>query len=158
EARADAQQATTTLEVVGRVLDAVLPRNMLRALVDMEMLPLIVVALLFGAALTLLDDRRRSAMTNWLETVREAMARIVGFAMKLAPYAVFCLIFSVAAKFGLDLLQKLAFYVALTFCGYLVQMLVLYPAILAGLCRRSPIAFFRGAIPAVVTAFSTSSS
>jgi DAACS family dicarboxylate/amino acid:cation (Na+ or H+) symporter len=158
QVKADAQHSTTTLEAVNRVLDAVLPRNIVRAVVDMEMLPLIVLALLFGIALTLLDERRRTAMTSWLETVGDAMVRIVGIAMKLAPYAVFCLIFPVVAKFGLDLLQKLAFYTVLAFAGYLVQVLVLYPAILTFACRRSPLAFYRGAIPAIVTAFSTSSS
>jgi DAACS family dicarboxylate/amino acid:cation (Na+ or H+) symporter len=158
EARSQAQHSASTLEAVNRVLDAILPRNVLLAIVDMEMLPLIALALLFGAALTLLDAERRARMTAWLETVGEAMVRIVGLAMKLAPYAVFCLIFAVVSKFGLDLLQKLFFYVALTLAGYLLQVVLLYPAILRLACGRSALEFYRGSIPAIATAFSTSSS
>ena len=158
QAKSEAQHAGTTLELVNNVLNMLLPRNVIGAIVNMEMLPLIVLALLFGIALTMLDEGRRAAMVAWLETIGDAMVKIVGIAMKLAPYAVACLIFAVVSKFGLDLLQKLAFYVAIVFCGYLIQLGVLYPALLKFLCRRSPIEFYRGAIPAIVTAFSTSSS
>ncbi|MBI5362284.1 MAG: dicarboxylate/amino acid:cation symporter [Planctomycetes bacterium] len=158
QAKADAQHAATTLDAANNVLNMFLPRNVIGAIVNMEMLPLIVLALLFGIALTMLDDERRGSMVRWLETIGEAMVKIVGIAMKLAPFAVGCLVFAVVSKFGLDLLQKLAFYVGLVFCGYALQVCVLYPFLLRVLCRRSPIAFYKGAIPAIVTAFSTSSS
>ena len=61
---------------------------------------------------------RRATVVRWLETLAEAMVGIVGFAMKLAPYAVFCLIFSVVARFGLELLQKLAVYVGIVLAAY----------------------------------------
>src|SRR5262249_44581992 len=115
-------QADTPLAIANLVLDAFLPRNVLKAAVDMQMLPLITLALLFGAALTAIGAEKRGPMVAWLETVADAMVGIVGFAMKLAPYAVFCLIFSVVAKFGLELLQKLAFYVVLVFAAYVVQL------------------------------------
>lgn len=148
----------TVLGTVNMYLDMFLPRNVLHAIVEMQMLPLIVFALLLGAALTLVAEERRRTMVSWLETVGDAMVAIVGFAMKLAPYAVFCLIFSVVARFGLDLLHKLALYVALVFGAYLVQLFVLYPILLATLARRRPYEFLRKAIPVIVTAFSTSSS
>ncbi len=155
---ADANRSDTLLEAVNKWLDMALPRNVLAAVVGMQMLPLIIAALLLGMALTRIDDPRRAAMLGWLETLGEAMVTIVGFAMKLAPYAVFCLIFSVVAKFGVDLLQKLAFYVVLVLCAYAVQIFGLYPLLLRVLARRAPIDFMRRAIPIAVTALSTSSS
>lgn len=158
QARADAQGFGTLLGSVNQLLDMFLPRNILKAAVEMQMLPLIVLAILLGCALTLAPAERRDPFVRWLETLGEAMVTIVGFAMKLAPAAVFCLIFSVVARFGLELLQKLALYVGLVVAGYLVQMLLLYPLLLRTLCGRSPWAFLRQALPVIGTAFSTSSS
>ena len=146
------------LGVANPILDAFLPRNLLKAVTEMQMIPLIVFALLLGAALTGIEERRRSSMVTWLEALSEAMVRVVGFAMKLAPPAVFCLIFSVTARFGAGLLASLGLYVAVVFACYAIQLGVLYPLALRTLARRAPIDFMRKAMPVMVTAFSTSSS
>lgn len=158
---ADKAAAGAPLDLLGRVnqiLDMFLPRNMLRAAVDMQMIPLIVFALLLGAALTFIEARKRELLTSVLEGVSDAMVTVVGFAMRLAPYAVFCLIFGVTARFGLGLLQKLGLYVGIILVCYLIQLLVLYPLLLALLARRNPWQFLKSAMPVMVTAFSTSSS
>jgi len=157
-ARAEVWRFDSLLGAVNQVLDLFLPRNVLKAAVEMQMLPLIVFALLCGSALTLVPQARRQRFVDWLETVGELMVTIVGFAMRLAPYAVFCLIFSVVARFGLELLQRLAAYVLVVLAGYLVQLGLLYPLLLRGLCGRAPAAFFRKALPVIGTSFSTSSS
>src|SRR5438105_4388842 len=54
QVKAEAQHVTTTLDASNNVLNMFLPRNVIRAIVDMDMLPLIVMALLFGMALTML--------------------------------------------------------------------------------------------------------
>ncbi len=158
KAASDAQRVSTPVGRVNQILDMFIPRNILGSIVKMEMIPLIVFALLFGAALTLLPRDRRDAMTLWLDTVADVMVTIVGFAMMLAPYAVFCLVFIVTSRFGWELLAKLAAYVGVVLVGYLIQVGGLYPILLRWLAGRSPIEFFRKAMPIMVTAFSTSSS
>jgi DAACS family dicarboxylate/amino acid:cation (Na+ or H+) symporter len=158
QAKAEDQNFTSVLDGANKLLNMFLPRNMLEAAVSMDMLPVIVFALLMGCALTLAEKSRRERMVEWMETVGGAMVTIVGFAMKLAPYAVFCLIFSVIAKFGFDLLGKLAMYMALVVAGYLILLLGLFPLLIRVLCQRSPIEFMRKAMPIVGTALSTSSS
>jgi len=158
---ADKAAASAPLDLLGRVnqiLDMFLPRNMLKAAVEMQMIPVIVFALLLGAALTFIEARKRELLTSALEGVSDAMVTVVGFAMKLAPYAVFCLIFGVTARFGLGLLEKLGLYVGIILACYLIQLLVLYPLLLALLARRNPWQFLKHAMPVMVTAFSTSSS
>jgi DAACS family dicarboxylate/amino acid:cation (Na+ or H+) symporter len=93
-----------------------------------------------------------------LDGLAETMITIVGFAMKLAPLAVFCLIFAVTARFGLDLLQKLGVYVFLILLGYSIVLFIFYPILLILLTKRKPIEFLRNASPIMVTAFSLSSS
>jgi DAACS family dicarboxylate/amino acid:cation (Na+ or H+) symporter len=155
---AEARAPETLRGQVDQVLDSVLPRNVLDAVVRMQMLPLIAFSLLFGAALTALAESRRRLMLDWLDALADAMVAIVTIAMRLAPAAVFCLIFAVTARFGFDVLGKLSLFVALVLGAYLVQLFVLYPLLVRILGRRRPGSFLRQAVPVMATAFSTSSS
>lgn len=150
--------ATGTLGVVNQILDMFLPRNIIKATVEMQMIPLIVFSLLIGASLTKVQKDRSEVMISWLNVLTESMIQIVGFTMKLAAPAVFCLIFSVTARFGLELLQKLGFYAGLIILGYLIQLFVLYPVLIKFLAKRNPIVFLRDSLPIMITAFSLSSS
>ncbi len=155
---ATAQEVETTVMRINQILDMFLPRNIIGAITQMQMLPLIVFGILFGVALSLQSPQRRDEMTSWLDTISDAMVTIVGFAMRIAPYAVFCLIFVVTSKFGAQLLVKLSFYVLIVIGCYLIQLFILYPILLRTIAKRNPIDFFRRSIPIMVTAFSTSSS
>ena len=146
------------LAVVNQILDMFIPRNITKAIVDMQMIPLIVFSILLGMAITKIQTHRREVMVTWLDALTESMVTIVGFAMKLAAPAVFCLIFAVTARFGLDLLQKLGMYVVLILFGYAFQLFVLYPIVLKFVAKRNPVAYMRDAMPIMITAFSLSSS
>ena len=143
---------------VVQVLDAVLPRNILGAVTQLQMLPLIVLALLTGVGISTLPATTRDRAASALDVVADAMVAIVGIAMRLAPLAVFCLIFVVVQRFGIDLLGKLALYVSVVVGCYLLQLLVLYPSLIRILSGRDGFATLRRCIPLMVTAFSTSSS
>ncbi len=149
---------TGALAIVNQLLDMFIPRNIVKAIVNMEMIPLIVFSLLLGASLTKITEEKRLAFIKWLDAITDAMITIVGFAMKLAPLAVFCLIFSVTARFGLELLQKLGIYVSIVLVSYSIVIFVFYPIILKILTNRKPFVFLRDAMPIMVTAFSLSSS
>ncbi|HPR87925.1 MAG TPA: dicarboxylate/amino acid:cation symporter [bacterium] len=136
----------------------IIPRNPLAAMVNMDMLAVIFFALVFGAALTLVRSDKTHLVTGALEVTSEAMIKIVGFAMSLAPIAVPALIFNVVARFGMDLLEKLLYFVLITFGGYLIFLFGIYTLLLLFVCRVRPLEFFRRIIPIMVTAFSTSSS
>ena len=144
--------------VVNLVLDMFLPRNMLAAITQMQMLPLILFSLLFGAAIGAQAAARRASVVAALDSVSDAMVWIVDRAMRLAPVAVACLIFVSTSRFGLPLLGKLSAFVGLVLALYLVQLFVLYPVLLATLAGRAPAPFLRKCLPILATAFSTSSS
>jgi len=136
----------------------IVPRNPLSSMVNMEMLSVIFFALMLGAALTMVKSDKTRYVTGSLEVLSEALIKIVGMAMNLAPIAVPALIFNVVARFGIDLLQKLLFFVVLTFTGYIIFLFIVYPILLYFVCRVKPVEFLRRVIPIMVTAFSTSSS
>jgi DAACS family dicarboxylate/amino acid:cation (Na+ or H+) symporter len=140
------------------MLVGIVSRNPLRDAAETQMLPVIFFAILFGLALTMIPRERARPTMSVLEGVGDAMVVIVGFAMRLAPYAVPALIFGVTALFGWEILRQLLFFVVTVFIGYLLQLFGTYSVALKALARYSPGLFFKKMIPVMVTAFSTSSS
>jgi len=146
------------------VVDMFMPRNLFGAFVGNqrnmlgEVLPLIVFAILIGAAGLKLPRERRQRLQDGLETVNELMTGIVHFALRLAPYAVPAMIFSVVVKVGLDILLALGLFVVGCVAMLLLHLFGTMSLWLRFLAKRSPAEFFREIKDVLVTAFSTSSS
>ncbi len=139
-------------------VDMILPRNILRAIVDMQMLPIILLSLLFGIMLTKIKPPEVDSMKRGLTGLNEFSVRIVDMAMQIAPFAVPCLIFGVSARFGFEILKPLGLYVVLVFTGYLIHLIVAYSILLRTIASVNPWKFFKAIKPIMITAFSTSSS
>ena len=93
-----------------------------------------------------------------MEGLYEITAKIIEMIMKFAPFAVACLLFNNTARFGLDLLQALGWFVVTVLLGLSLHMFGVYSLSVALLSRLSPIDFFRRIKTVILTAFSTSSS
>jgi DAACS family dicarboxylate/amino acid:cation (Na+ or H+) symporter len=140
------------------LLVKVVPRNPVKAAAEGDMLAVIFFSIMLGVALTALPAEKAAPMRAFLESLGHVTVAIIEIVMKVAPLGVFCLIFSVTARFGYDLLLSLLVYV-LTVVGTLAAFqMVVYPLVLAFVARRSPREFFRKAEIVFLTAFSTSSS
>jgi Na+/H+-dicarboxylate symporter len=140
------------------LVDMFLPRNLLKSLVEFQVLPLIVFALLVGAAGTQLPEGSRRQLQSGLEIMTELMTRIVHYALLLAPVAVPAMIFSVIVKVGVNLLLALIGFVILSLFAMLIHLfgtLSLWVKFLAG---RRPWQFWSQVRTILITAFSTSSS
>lgn len=136
----------------------IVPRNPLAAAAQGDMLGLIFFSLLFGAALSILPAERARPMLAVLEALGDAVVVIIGWVMRLAPYGVFALIFSVTALFGYDILRKLLWYVLTVLIGLALHFVLVYSALVRWLGRMNPLEFFSRIRTVIVTAFSTSSS
>ncbi|MDX2185704.1 MAG: dicarboxylate/amino acid:cation symporter [Opitutaceae bacterium] len=140
------------------LVEMFMPRNLLGAVADFQVLPLILFALLVGAASTLLPDGKRQRWLEVLETGSELMTRIVNWALKLAPYAVAAMLASVVLKFGASFLVHL-----LTFVGGVLAVIALHlfgtlALVVKFATRHGVREFYRAIRVILVTAFSTSSS
>ena len=140
------------------ILVGMVSRNPIRDAAETQMLPVIVFAILFGLALTMIPRGRAEPTIKVLGGIGDAMVVIVGFAMRIAPIAVPALIFDVTALFGWEVLKQLSFYVILVLVGYLLHTFGTYSIFLKIFAGYSPGRFFKKMIPVMVTAFSTSSS
>ena len=157
DASARVQAAQTGGFGVGTLVNIV-TRNPVKSAVDLDLLGIIFFALVFGAALTQISAQRAKPMIGFLEALNDVVIKIVGFAMRLAPYGVAGLIFGVTSAFGFHLLKPLAAYVIVVLGALLFHVLINITAILRFLARISPMLFFKRIWNAIVTAFSTSSS
>jgi DAACS family dicarboxylate/amino acid:cation (Na+ or H+) symporter len=136
----------------------IVPKNLFEAFLKTDMLAIIFTALLVGVALTRINAEKARLLVAVLEGVNQVTDFIIRLAMRLAPFAVFCLIFSTTAEYGYQFLVALAAFVATVLTGLAVQMVVVFPILVRVLGGLSPVRFFRGVSDAMVTAFSTSSS
>lgn len=123
-----------------------------------DLLGLMFFALFFGIALTLVDQARTRGLISALEGIYEAIVKCIEIVMRLAPYAVFALLFTMTSRFGFRLLGSLGWYVVTVLLGLAIHMFVVYSASVAILSKISPVEFFRRIKTVMITAFSTSSS
>jgi DAACS family dicarboxylate/amino acid:cation (Na+ or H+) symporter len=68
---------------------SIVPRNPVKAAADLDMLGLIFFSLIFGAALTLIPKEKADPVIKLLDGLGEAVVRIIGMSLSLAPYGVF---------------------------------------------------------------------
>jgi DAACS family dicarboxylate/amino acid:cation (Na+ or H+) symporter len=154
------QPAVTPMTVV----EMFMPRNLFGAFVGNsretlgDVLPLILFAILVGAAAIHLGGERRDKLRSGLALINDLMTGIVHFALRLAPFAVPALIYGVIVKIGWDIVVALGLFVL---CCVSVMLLHLFGTMsiwVKLLARRQLGEFWRQLRPVLVTAFSTSSS
>lgn len=97
-------------------------------------------------------------LTGTLRGIYEISMTVIGWAAKLAPLGAGCLVFSVTAQMGTDILLALAAFVGVVIGGLLLHLLGVYSLVLALFAKWSPVDFFRRVSSAMFVAFSTSSS
>lgn len=137
----------------------IIPRNVFASAGnERETLGVIFFALIVGIAITRIPSDRDRVFLDFMETVYEICAKILGFAMALAPVGVFGLIFAVTAKLGLDVMASLMAYVVTAISGLLFFQFVVLPTLAYLLVGIKPLPLLRGLKGLMITAFSTSSS
>lgn len=146
------------------VVDMFMPKNLAGSVAGFsrnsigEVLPLILFAILLGAAGVQLEESKRQGVERALEVVAELMTRIVHFALLLAPIAVPAMIFSVIVNVGLDILLALLVFVACCLGAMAVHLFGTLSLWLWALARENPTSYFWRIRAVLITAFSTSSS
>ena len=135
-----------------------IPSNVFTAAADNQILPIMIFALLFGIGLVMAPSPATNQLKLTLEGILEVTMKLINLVISLAPIAIACLMFNLAALFGWDLLVRLAAFVGVAVGAMAIHMFVVYPLVVLILGRMSPIRFFRGVQRPMIVAFSTASS
>jgi len=151
-------EAAATTEFGVQTIINMVTRNPVKSAVDTDLLGIIFFGIMFGAALTLMEESRAKPMIEVLQALEDVVIKIVGVAMLLAPYGVAGLIYGMTSRFGFELLGPLGVYVAIVIGALLLHVGVTLSLIIRFFLKVSPLKFFGRLRTALVTAFSTSSS
>lgn len=143
---------------LGQFFLELVPSNFFTAASDNQILPVMIFALFFGVGLVMAKSPATDHLQKGIEGVFEVSMKLINLFIRLAPIAIACLMFNLAALFGWDLLLRLAAYVGVAVGAMAIHMFVVYPLVIWIGARMSPLTFFRGVREPMVVAFSTASS
>ena len=151
------ENAPTSISLGDFFLDLV-PSNVFTAAAENAILPVMVFALFFGIGLVMAKSPATDRLQEVIQGLFEVTMKLINLFIKLAPLAIACLMFNLAALFGVELLIRLAAYVGVAVGAMAIHMFVVYPLVVWLLGGMSPAAFFRGVREPMIVAFSTASS
>lgn len=149
----DVAQSTNFMDTLVNIF----PSNAVQPLVNATMLQVIVIALLFGFGIILAGEKGKP-FADVVTSLNDVSMIIMELILKLSPIGVFCLITPVVAENGPKILGSLAMVLLTAYICYIVHMVVVYSSTVKTLGGLSPIAFFKGMMPAMILAFSSASS
>ena len=139
------------------VIVGIFPSNLVQPMVDADMLPVIVIAIFFGAGI-LAAGEKGEKIGEWINCMNEVVMKIMMMIIDFTPYGVFCLMANVVAVNGASVVGTLALVIGVAYIGYIIHVVVVYGLSVKFLSKMSPIAFFKGIAPAMMCAFTTTSS
>lgn len=135
----------------------IIPSNIVDAFSG-QMLGLIFFSILFGYALSKIDQSPQGILFGFWQGIFQTMLHMTHFIMKFLPIGVFCLVAKTFVTTGLESLQSLALFFLTVVLGLLVFAGLCLPLLLKLIGIARPYRHFRAMAPALITAFSTSSS
>jgi Na+/H+-dicarboxylate symporter len=138
-------------------LQSLVPSNVFEAAVRGDLLPIAVMAAVFGLAIRSLPELRREPLLNLFSAARDALLVIVGWLLWLLPIGAFALAFSFSAESGFEVAKAAAHFTIYTAFVVLLATALLYP-LAAVFGRVGLVRFATAAAPAQTVAAGTRSS
>jgi len=142
---------------VKEVLINIFPTNPVKAMVEGNMLQIIVFSILMGVAVTHSGEPGKKTL-ELFHSFNEVIMTMVTFLMHLAPYGVFCLLAKIFSELGLGAVLDLAKYFFSVLLVLLLHGLLVYSFLLKAFTGLNPLTFIKNVRPAMLFGFSTASS
>ena len=143
---------------LAQVFIRMIPPNIVSAAADGKMLGLIFFSLLFGFFVSRVRGNPGDTLKNFWKGLLDVMMQMTEWVMLFAPIGVFALVAKVLMTAGLDAFRPLAVFFVTVLIALATHLLLVLPSVLRFIAKVSPGAHFRAMMPALLTAFSTSSS
>lgn len=156
-ATSDAPYAVFDQLTVPQRIENMLPVNFTEASLEKNMLQIVIFSILLGVIMLSLPKASTKSFTDLCNFGQAACMKVIEWAMKLAPYAVFGLMCNITIQIGLDTIAGVGAYMISVLVG-LLGMFIVYLIILSVVAKRNIFEFLRGVRSTQIFAFSTSSS
>ena len=149
----EAKEAPHIMQVIVNIF----PDNFFKPMVNSDMLPVIVIAIFLGAGV-LASGEKGAKVGELINCCFEVVMKIMMMIISFTPIGVFCLMTNVVAVNGPQIIGKLALIIGVAYIGYIIHVVVVYGLSVRFLAKMSVVKFFKGIFPAMITAFTTTSS
>lgn len=145
-------------EKVRQILFRLVPSNVIAVASQGQMLGLILFCVLFGFYSCFLEPSLSRTIADFWNGTFQIMMRITHLVMRALPVGVFALMAKVAAMTGWEAIKPVAFFFGTVILGLGLYAFILLPLLLKVIGGINPLQHFRFVTPALLTAFTTSSS
>lgn len=139
------------------VIVNIFPSNPVKAMVEANMLQVIVFSLLMGLAIAKSGDSGKR-VAHFFEDLNNVIMKMVAFLMNLAPVGIFCLLTKLFASLGVGAILDLGKYFLTVAAVLLLHGLGVYSLLLKLLSGLNPLIFLQKCRAVILFAFSTASS
>ena len=135
----------------------IFPSNMWSAFFNANMLQVIVIALALGAGILVTGEGAKPIIVL-VNSANEIIMNVMMMVIKLTPIGVFCLMADTVAVNGPKIIGSLAIVLGVAYIGYIFHLVIVYSLTVRTMGGMAPGKFLRGMIPAMIMAFTSTSS
>ncbi|HWQ60883.1 MAG TPA: dicarboxylate/amino acid:cation symporter, partial [Negativicutes bacterium] len=123
-----------------------------------EIVALMFFSLIFGYALSLVIKEEDHPLIRVFDGIFQVSMKVIDFAIQIAPFGIFGLVFNTSYKMGAGFLGNLAFFAFTVVLGLAIQQFIVYGAALKFVAGVSPWEYFKKCRDVYLYAFTTASS
>jgi len=145
------------LPTLGEQLSNFVPVNVFASLADGEILQIIIFALIFGAAITVLGEQASTVRKFFKESAAAVMV-LIGLVIEFAPIGVFGIVAWMVGTIGLDGFLPLLQLALIVHVVIIVHMLLVQGSLVKVLGGRSPVQFFKAMLSPMLFGYTSTSS
>ena len=149
----EASQATSFMDTLVNIF----PSNFFKPLVEGNMLQVIVMAILLGFSIILVGEKNARVVAAFND-FNDIFMKCMELILRLSPIGVFCLLCPIIAENGPSIIGSLAMVLLAAYICYIFHAVLVYSLSVKAMGGLSPLAFFKGMMPAIMFAFSSASS
>lgn len=150
-------EATESVSFMDTIVN-IFPSNFIAPMSESNMLQVIVMSVLFGFAIILIGPEKNPRLIQGCNDLNDMFMKCMEMILRLSPIGVFCLLCPVIAVNGPMIIGSLAMVLLAAYVCYIIHAVVVYSLAVKTMGGMSPIAFFKGMLPAMMFAFSSASS
>ena len=143
---------------LSEILIRMIPLNPIKAASDGDMLAVIFFAILIGISISKTPSEFANPIRTFFNSLFQVIMTMTEMIIKFAPLGVLGLVIKALLTSGFGVFGDLLLYALTIFIGLSIHLLIILPTMFYLFTNINPITHFKGMLPALITAFSTSSS
>ena len=136
-----------------------LPGNAFASFAEGNIIQIVFFAIFVGIAIVVMPtEKYKNALRNGLNAGQELFLTIIKYVMYYAPIGIFALMATSVATFKGSLLKEMSSFLAAYSIAFLLHIILVYFIMFWIITKLNPFTFVKKAMPALITAFATTSS